>query len=64
MKTEAEKMKRISFTMHKRFVSMLSDLAETNSGASMSHEVRRLIEDEWKRKFGSKEGDTGIIQEQ
>ena len=54
MKTEAEKLKRISFTMHPRFVKMLSALAEKNSGATMSYEVRRLIENEYKREFSTK----------
>ena len=53
MKTEAEKLKRISFTMHPRFVRMLSELAEKNSGATMSYEVRRLIEDAHKREFNT-----------
>lgn len=51
--TEAQKLKRISFTMHPRFVEMLSALAEKNSGATMSHEIRRLIEDEHNRQFGN-----------
>ena len=50
-KTESEKLKRISFTMHPRFVKMLSALAEKNSGATMSYEIRRLIENEYNRQF-------------
>ncbi len=51
MKTDAEKLKRISFTMHPKYVRMLSDLAETNAGSTMSHAVRRLIQDEWNKQF-------------
>lgn len=50
MATEAEKLKRVSFTMRPEYIRKLSVLAENNSGASLSHEVRRLIDEEWKRK--------------
>jgi len=50
-KTEKQKLKRVSFTMHAKYVSMLASLAEINSGTTMSHEVRRLINDEWNRRF-------------
>ena len=50
-KTNAEKLKRVSFTMHPRFVQMLSTLAEKNSGTTMSHEIRRLIENEYNKEI-------------
>ena len=49
MKTAAEKLKRVSFTMHPKYVQMLSLIAETNAGSTMSHAVRRLIQDEYDR---------------
>ncbi len=48
MATEAEKAKRVSFTMRKEYMSMLSDLAEKNL-TTVSAEIRRLIKDEWDR---------------
>lgn len=54
MKTEAEKLKRVSFTMQPKFLVMLSALAEKNAGSTtLSHAVRRLIEDAYKREFSS-----------
>jgi len=50
MKTKAQKLKRVSFTMRPEYVEKLVMLAEKNSGASLSHEVRRLIDEEWKRR--------------
>ena len=50
MATEAEKLKRVSFTMRPEYIRKLSVLAENNSGASLSHEIRRLIDEEWERK--------------
>ena len=47
--TDKQKLKRISFTMHPKYISMLSTLAENDSGATMSHEIRRLIEHEWNK---------------
>lgn len=49
--TDKQKLKRISFTMHPKYIKMLSDLAEINAGSSMSHAVRRLIQDEHNKQF-------------
>jgi len=54
---QKEKTIRLSFTMKERYVSMLADLAEKDSGATLSHEVRRLIENEYRKQFGEKRED-------
>lgn len=59
MKTEAQKLKRISFTMHPEYIKMLSDLARKNSGTSMSHEVRRLINEKWNKEFDKEQNIPG-----
>jgi len=38
--------------MHPKFVRMLSSLAEKNAGSTMSHAVRRLIQDAYDKQFG------------
>ena len=40
--------KAIAFTLNDKVIAMLKEIAETNS-SSMSYEVRRLIQDEYKR---------------
>ena len=50
-KSNTSTLKRVSFTMREEHIQMLSDLAEINlETTSLSHEIRRLIHDEWNRK--------------
>lgn len=54
MTKDTNKVKRISFTMHPKYIRMLSDIAEINANSTMSYAVRRLIQDEHDRQFGTK----------
>ena len=49
-----KKSKAVTFTINDESLSMLAELAETNSN-SQSYEVRRLIKDEHTRKFKQRE---------
>lgn len=49
-----KKSKAVTFTLNDETLSMLAELAEKNSN-SQSYEVRRLIKDEYTRKFKQRE---------
>jgi predicted transcriptional regulator len=49
-----KKSKAVTFTLNEETLSMLAELAEKNSN-SQSYEVRRLIKDEYTRKFKQRE---------
>lgn len=52
--TDKQKLKRVSFTMHPMYIKMLSDLAQINAGDSLSHAVRRLIQDAYDEQIKQK----------
>ncbi len=52
--TKKKKSKAVTFTLNDETLSMLAELAEKNSN-SQSYEVRRLIKDEYTRKFKQRE---------
>ena len=48
-----KKSKAVTFTLNDETLSMLAELAETNSN-SQSYEVRRLIKDEYNKQYVTK----------